>query len=255
MYRLFIDETGHDHLKSSNIPQEQYLCLMGVILNGRGHWDLRQRMDALKKEAFGTAEVVLHRREIIDKTPPFDVLKDDTVRALFDAGLIEMIRDCKYTALAALIDKQAHIAKYQVWQYQPYHYCLAVMLERYVMWLKECDGKGDVMAEWRGITPNMRLERSYNGLFRKGTDHVSAAEMQAYLTSSQIKIEKKEANVAGLQLADLVASPARTQLVCELKQEKMKAPFGQEVVKILLEQKYRRSPNGVIQGYGVKSLP
>src|ERR1700692_3412524 len=145
MYRLFIDEAGHDHLKSSNTPREQYLCLMGVILNGRGHWDLRQRMDALKLEAFGNSNVVFHRREIIDKSPPFEALKDVAIRAKFDAGLIEMIRECPYTAIATLIDKQAHLSKYQVWQYQPYHYCLAVMLERYVMWLKECGGRGDVM--------------------------------------------------------------------------------------------------------------
>lgn len=255
MYRLFIDETGHGHLGSSNTPQEQYLCLMGVILNGRGHWDLKQRMDALKMETFGTTDVTLHRREIIDKEPPFHVLKDDAIRALFDDGLMGMIRDCTYTALAALIDKQAHVAKYEVWHFQPYHYCLAVMLERYVMWLKERNGRGDVMAEWRGITPNMRLERSYTGLYRKGTDNVSASEMQTYLTSSQMKIQKKEDNIAGLQLADLVASPARTHLVCEIKKEKMKAPFGQEVVKILLKEKYRRSPEGVIAGYGVKKLP
>lgn len=255
MYRLFIDETGHDHLKSSNTPQEQYLCLMGVILNGGGHWDLRRRMDALKMSIFGRTDVVLHRREIINKTPPFDVLKDDAIRGSFDCGMLGMIRDSTYTAIAAMIDKQAHIAKYQVWQYQPYHYCLAVMMERYVMWLKERNGRGDVLAEWRGINQNMKLERSYNGLFRKGTDNVSAAEMQTYLTSSQIKIEKKEANIAGLQLADLIASPARTHLVCEIKQEKMKAPFGQEIAKILLDDKFRRSPSGTIAGYGVKTLP
>ncbi len=255
MYRLFIDETGHDHLKSSNTPNEQYLCLMGVILNGRGHWDLTNRMDALKLATFGTKDIVLHRRELIDKNPPFDALRDPTIRASFDASLIETIRDSVFTALAALIDKQAHIDKYQVWQYQPYHYCLAVMVERYVMWLKEQNGRGDVMAEWRGITPNMRLERSYSRLYQKGTDNVTAREMQTYLSSAQLKLEKKEANIAGLQLADLVAHPTRTHLVCELRKEKMRAPFGQEVVKILLEQKYRRSSAGVIEGFGVKKLP
>ena len=70
-----------------------------------------------------------------------------------------------------------------------------------------------------------------------------------------MKFEKKEANTAGLQLADLVAHPTRTYWVCEIRQEKMKAQFGQEVVKILLERKFRRSPEGVIDGIGVKKLP
>ena len=111
-------------------------------------------------KAFGDASVVLHRREIIDKEPPFDSLKNEATRAAFDADVLEMIRNCTYTTLAALIDKSAHIAKYQVWQFQPYHYCLAVMIERYVMWLKEHNATGDVMAEWREVNPNMKLERS-----------------------------------------------------------------------------------------------
>jgi Protein of unknown function (DUF3800) len=261
VYRLFIDETGHDHLKSSNTAAEQFLCLMGVILNGKEHRLLKQRMDALKMEFFGSAAVVLHRREIIDKNPPFDVLRNPEVRARFDVELLKIIAECEYTVLTALIDKQAHLAKYQVWRYHPYHYCLAVILERYVMWLKEhnplgaLNRKGDVMVEWRGIKPNMKLERSFTRLYNQGTGNVSVQEMQTYLGSSQLKLEKKEANAAGLQLADLIANPARTHWVCESRNEKMKAPFGLEVVKILISQKYRRSEDGTIEGYGLKRLP
>jgi hypothetical protein len=255
MFRLFIDETGHDHLKSSNKPEEQHLCLMGVILTGRGHRDLTERMNALKLDAFGTINVVLHRREIIDRKPPFDTLNDPVIRERFNEGLMGMIRESEYVALASLIDKQAHLAKYRVWHYQPYHYCLAVLLERYVMWLKDRGGRGDVMAEWRGVKPNMRLENSYNRLFRVGTENVRAEEMQSHLSSGQIKIQKKEANIAGLQLADLIVNPARREIICGITKEEMKAPFGREVVRILREQKYRRGPGGVIEGYGIKLLP
>jgi hypothetical protein len=132
---------------------------------------------------------------------------------------------------------------------------MTVMIERYVMLLKECNGRGDVMAEWRGAAPNMRLERSFSRLYIKGSGNVTAAEMKLYLSSSQLKIAKKEANIAGLQLSDLIAHPARTQLICQLRNEEMRAPFGKEVVRILIEQKYRRSPAGVIEGFGVKLLP
>jgi hypothetical protein len=254
-YRLFIDEVGHDNLKSSNTPQERHLCLMGVILTGRAHLDLKLRMDALKNEACGTSSVVLHRREIIDKASPFNRLADPLVQAQFDAAIMALITDTPYTALTIQIDKQAHIDKYKVWNFQPYHYCLAVMMERYVMFLKDNAGQGDVMAEWRGINQNMKLERSYSRLYRNGTDHVTAAEMQAYLSSSQIKIEKKAANVAGLQLADILASPASRYLICRKMGERMTATFGREVVRILLKHKLRRSPDGKVNGWGLKILP
>jgi hypothetical protein len=233
---------------------------MGVVLNGRGHWDLKQRMDALKIEAFGTSDVVLHRREILDKLPPFHTLNNRDIRARFDAAIMALFDDAQYTALAVQIDKQAHIDKYLVWHFQPYHYCLTCIVERYVLWLKDHSApgrmlQGDVMAEWRGINPNMQLERSYARLYHKGTDNVSPAVMRTYLSSSQIKIEKKEANIAGLQLADLLANPASRYMICRKTKERMTAPFSREVMKILLKSKLRRGPKGRIDGYGLKVLP
>ena len=233
---------------------------MGVALNGRGHKDLTDRMNALKIEAFGTTDVVLHRREILDKNPPFDALNDPKTRADFDAGMMSLFDAAEYTALAVQIDKQALVDKYQVWNAQPYHYCLACIIERYVMWLKGKSvygfvARGDVVAEWRGVRQNRRLEASYKRLYAKGSDNVSALEMQTHLSSGQIKIEKKDANTAGLQLADLLANPASRYLICRKAGVRMTAPFGREVMKILLTKKFRRGPRGRIEGYGVKVLP
>jgi hypothetical protein len=111
------------------------------------------------------------------------------------------------------------------------------------------------MVEWRGIKPNKYLEESYARLYRNGTENVSAADMKKYLSSSQLKIEKKEANVAGLQLADLLASPASRYLICKKAGQRMTAPFGREVMKILIKYKFRRSIRGRLDGYGLKCLP
>jgi hypothetical protein len=261
VYRLFIDEVGHDNLKASSSSQEKHLCLLGVILNGRGHLDLTQRMNTLKVDCFGNANAILHRRDIIDRTPPFDTLKDPEIVNKYNAGMMAIFQEAQYTALAVQIDKQAHIAKYRVWQFRPYQYCLTVIVERYVSWLKDLSAKigrtqtGDVIVEWRGVKPNRYLEESYSRLYRNGTENVCAADMRKYLSSSQLKIENKEANVAGLQLADLLASPANRYLVCRNAGIRMTAPFGREVMKILIKYKFRRSPRGRLDGYGVKCLP
>lgn len=172
-----------------------------------------------------------------------------------------LFQEAQYTALAVQIDKQAHLARYNVWQFRPYQYCLTVIVERYVSWLKDISAEtgkiqiGDVMVEWRGIKPNKYLEESYARLYQKGTNNISAADMQKHLSSSQLKIEKKEANVAGLQLADLLASPSSRYLICRRAGERMTAPFGREVMKILIKHKFRRSARGKIDGYGIKCLP
>ena len=49
MYRIFIDEFGHDNLNTSDDPREQYLALTGVILHlETAHINLTERMNAMK---------------------------------------------------------------------------------------------------------------------------------------------------------------------------------------------------------------
>jgi len=260
MYRLFIDEVGHDNLCSANDPNERYLCLMGVCLDlDYANGEFTDSLNELKTTVFGSEQVILHRREIIDKRDyPFTLLCNEQVRGHFDERLLHWFEESKYTAFAVLIDKRAHVEKYRVWRYHPYHYCLTAMLERYVMWLKSLGqgGIGDVMSEWRGKKPNRKLEEAYARLFRSGTDHVPAEEFQKRLTSNSLKIKRKSANVAGLQLADLLANPVCRSLICANEHVKMTAPFGTRVINILIRNKFRRGGFfSKIQGYGVKILP
>ena len=74
--------------------------------------------------------------------------------------------------------------------------------------------------------------------------------MRIYLSSSQIKIEKKEANIAGLQLADLLANPASRYMICRKTKERMTAPFSREVMKILLKSKLRRGRKAELMDTG-----
>jgi hypothetical protein len=230
---------------------------MGVILHlETAAKYLESELNALKKSVFGTEAVVLHRRELIDKRPaPFDKLADPETRARFDDGLLSIIEVCDYAAVAILLDKKEHIEKYAVWRHQPYHYCLKAMMERYVMHLEAVGDVGDIMAEWRGVLPNKKLEGAYRYLYQHGTENMTADQFQCRLSSGELKIRTKASNVAGLQLADIIASPAARYLQCKKRGEEMTAPFGKKVVEILNASKFRRSWSGRIEGYGTKYLP
>src|ERR1035437_3784564 len=266
-YRLHIDEVGHHNLASANDPNERYLCLVGVILDLEySMGEFTDSMNSLKMEVFGTHNVVLHRRELIDKSPaPYDKLADPAVRQKFDTLLIDLIDKAKYTVITVLIDKQRHVEKYGTWQFEAYHYCLTAMVERYVWWLDEQNAVGDVMAEGRSRKQDMKLEAAYKYLYRNGTGtnapekkvFVSAELMQRRLSAKEIKMRPKSSNVPGLQLADLVANPARRHIVCKLENTRMVSKFGRAIVRILIDLKYRRCKwgNRRIVGFGVKILP
>ena len=245
-------------MKSSSDPNERYLGLTGVIMRLQyEQGEFTDRLNALKILIFGRSDFCLHRREIIDRRPePFTVLKDEEKRKQFGQQAIALMEESKYRVFTVVIDKREHKAKYAVWQFQPYHYCLTVMLERYVQWLHRLNAAGDVMAESRGKKENKQLAKAYRRIYMRGTDHVSANIFQARLTSNEIKLKQKVANVSGLQLADLIASPSCRELVCKMTKQPMTAEFGKRVVEILYRKKYLRSVyDGHVYGWGIKWLP
>jgi hypothetical protein len=256
VFRLSIDEVGHANIKDAENENCRYLSLTGVIM-GIGHERLQfePALNILKMRIFGTADVVLHRNDIVYRRPPFDCLNDTVTRVDFDNSVRTLMQNASYRVITVTIDKLEHKRRYLVWQAHPYHYCLMALLERYVLWLIKANSCGDVMAESRGKKDNRKLERSYARLYDQGTPFVGYKMFQRRLTSRELKIKDKAANIAALQLADLIANPSMRSMICEKDGVPMTAGFGNQVVTILKRNKYRRMANGTITGVGTKWLP
>lgn len=85
MYRVFIDEVGNHDMKSCLKPTEQYLGVTGVIVRlDYEQGALTTSMNQIKTTCFGNTNVVLHRRDIIDRKPPFHVLSNPQIQKQFD---------------------------------------------------------------------------------------------------------------------------------------------------------------------------
>jgi hypothetical protein len=129
--RLYIDEVGNADLK--NAPHDdnvRYLSLTGITTFRSFHDEtIQPAIDGLKGDLLGHAQdtpVILHRREIIDRTGPFSVLHDDAIRADFDQRTLKLIGDLPYIAVTVTIDKAEHVERYGVWHFDPYHYLYAL---------------------------------------------------------------------------------------------------------------------------------
>jgi len=258
-HRMYVDEVGNPDLKSSYDPRHRHLSLTGVVFE-LSYVDavLFPRLEELKRTHFGShvdEPTVMHRKELLNARPPFGVLRDREKRAQFDADFLSLLRDLDYTVVTVVIDKQAHAEHYREWHHDPYHYCMQVLLERYVMWLDSEGATGDVMAESRGGKEDMRLKRSFARLCEEGTGYVSAEALMVCLTSRQLKVKLKANNIAGLQIADLVAHPSFRATVASHEGEQLADNFGGRIARLLEEGKYRRSPSGQIDGWGRKWLP
>lgn len=216
-------------------------------------------MTEMKRRHFETDPddpVILHRSDIVNRRGSFAVLKDKGRHAAYNEDVLIVLTRWNYTVVSALIDKLTHREQYSVWQYDPYHYCLRVLLERYSLMLREVNGTGDVMAESRGGREDTRLKKSYTRIFDEGTEYVSATVLRKALTSRNLKVKPKSKNISGLQLADLIAHPSRRHMLRDYMQiEYDREVFGDHIIEILVESKYRRSQTGKIEGYGIKVLP
>ncbi len=122
-----------------------------------------------------------------------------TIRFL---GLLKVL---PYLVITVQIDKKLHLETYNIWRFDPYHYCMRCLIERYVMYLVSHGFRGDVMIEARFKSADKKLKASFHRVYQEGTEHVQASTTKAALLSSDIQMKPKSANVAGLQIADLIA--------------------------------------------------
>ena len=258
-YRLYVDEVGNPDLKASTDPNHRYLSLTGIIFELEYvRSTVFPAIESLKSRYFNShpdEPLILHRKELVNKRYPFHNLRNPLVEAAFNKELLHLLKNLDYVVITTVIDKLEHQHRYAVWRYDPYHYCLAVLVERYVLWLETHQAEGDVMAESRGGKEDRRLKASFERLYQEGTDYVPPAKFARFLTSKQLKVKPKSNNIAGLQIADLIAHPSFKATLARRSKKPLPANFGGQIAQILEAKKYYRSPSGKIDGWGRKWLP
>lgn len=262
LYRLYVDEVGNHAIHENLGDNERYLTLFGVIVERSEMINVIQPdMRRIKLKFFQQdpdEPVIFHRKEITRFQGPFSLLYSDSdKRQEFGNTMLEMYGKWRFYSIAVTIDKREHFNRYRVWRHAPYHYCMEALLERYVLFLSYQQQRGDVMVEARGTKPDRKLKQSFRRLYDNGTSHVPAERFQGCLTSRELKVKKKTANICGLQLADLLAHTAHYDvLCCNGHVDKIESDYARMVVRILNEGKYNRNwRTGQIDGYGRKMLP
>lgn len=252
-YRLYVDESGDHTYSKLDRPGHSHLGLLGVWFEQKTVYPaFAAALERIKGEFFrGTPDepVLLHRKELVNRKGCFGVLCDPAVCKRFDDALLRLVNDSDFTMVCAIIDKKHHQQQY-VRPFDPYHWSLACMLERYCRWLNERGEQGDVWAEQRGAKENRVLEAAYRRMWEEGEGYLKASMAQRALTSREIKLSSKDRNIAGLQLADLLAHPLKLEAMIERGVLKDPGPyFGRELAQVAAK-KYRRYGSR-IAGFGL----
>lgn len=259
-YRIYIDEVGNSDLNSSENISHRFLCLTGVIFNLVYVSEVLQpELEALKVKYFRShpdEPVILHRKELVNRKYPFHTLADKEIEESFNLEFLNMLSKWDYSVVGVVIDKQELNTNYsESWKYDPYHYCQEVILERFKLFLDLKNAVGDVMIESRGGKEDMRLKKSIRRLMDGGTHYVSSEDLSRFITSKELKVKNKGHNIAGLQLADIVAHSVRRRAFQRIWNiQDGKRTFSDSILEILERDKFFRYKDK-IEGYGLKKLP
>jgi len=253
--RLYVDESGDHTYHELDDPARRYLGLLGCIIEGENYRKSTQpNLEQLKQKHFPHSPdepVIPHRKDIVNKRGPFWRLRDAEKERAFNLDLLSFLQGQEYVIISVVIDKRAHVQRYEESAFHPYHYCLSAMLERYCGWLHFQNWEGDVLAESRGATEDRQLEKAYIRTYEDGTQFRDPAFFQSVLTTKKIKLKPKKANIGGLQIADLLAHPVRQEILAESQRiPSIAGTFAKKITQTIAAKYNRRCSDGEISGYG-----
>lgn len=259
MFRLYVDEVGFDEPADLEDDKQRFLSLTGVAMRTTSaRDDLTPKFDWIKTTVFDhdpDEPVIFHRKKIVARKGDFGCLRDPEKCALFDKAIIRAMKVCDYRVITVVID-MLEASKREKWREKhPYHYLMKILVEKYARFLERQESFGDIMPEGRKGPKDARLQEAFEEVRQEGVFYYSPEQIRYRIPGSKLKFRYKSDNIAGLQLADLLAHPSHMHIRKSEGHDVEPGTFALKVRDILVGSKYDRSHNGTIRGYGMKYLP
>ncbi len=187
-----------------------------------------QTLESLKKQFFKydpDSPPILVRSEIVYHKHAFGVLVNEERNKEWESAILELFKELKVEIFTVVIDKKAHIEKFPMETFYAYIYSLAVLLWRVRGYLKYYGRQADIIAEARGKVEDAKIQRAFHYIRQNGfTDYGSAEGYCQAFPDNEIIFRTKIHNVAGLQLADLIAYVQKIKTILDNNKPYHKPP-------------------------------
>lgn len=239
---LFLDESGDHSLVKIDQQYPMFVLAGGIFEYAYHEKVVVPEVEKFKKDLFNNSNLILHTEDITHNRNGFERIVETDFRKHFYEAENKLLAKLDYKILACAIKKDEHFKKYGLAAIDPYMLSLDCLVERFVFELESQGAKGIIIAESRNSVLDNQLELAFLNLKVQGTGFVSASKIKQAIT--QLVIKDKKENIAGLQLADLIASPIGRHILGKRNQVDYK----------VIEGKYR-SQQGKYFGYGLVVLP
>jgi uncharacterized protein DUF3800 len=240
-YIVFVDESG-DHGMIGIDQAYPIFVLAFCVFRKQEYMEMVcPSVQQFKFKHWGHDAVVLHEHDIRKPRGPYSFLQNADRRKEFVADLSDLMDAAPFTLIAAVIRKADLGQQYHA-PANPYSIAMEFGLERLFKHLEGLGQAGNlthVVVERRGKREDAELELEFRRVCDGANFHNSHLPFE-------IVMAPKESNATGMQLADLVARPIGIKC---LRPQQANRAYD------ILAKKFRRSPLGQIQGWGLKSFP
>lgn len=201
-YIVYVDESG-DHSLAS-IDRDYPVFVLALCVFHKRHYaeKIVPAVQKLKFNYFGHDSVVLHENEIRKQKGDFAFLSHQPTREEFMDRLSLVMDASNFILISCVVDK-VRLSRGEGASSNPYHLALSVCLEALREFLaekKQDEFKTHVLVECRGKKEDAELELE----FRRICDGDNPGNR---MLPFDVVFADKKTNLAGLQLADLVARP------------------------------------------------
>lgn len=258
-FRLYIDETGDHVFNQLEKIHHRFLCLLGCWIKTKHYEKFHSQLEKFKQRFVPhhpDDPVILHREDIVNRRGSFGKLCNASFKHEFNEILLSLINQTEFQMIAVVIDKKKLRENYGEASSHPYHLGIEFMLQRYCGYLNSINRIGDVMVESRGKKEDGLLKDAYKSVYENGGWHYKKDFFQNSLSSKDLKVKPKAANISGLQLADLLANPIKKFILTEKKlMEAQSSTFSLKLIEILQTKWNRKYSDGTIEGYGWVLFP
>jgi hypothetical protein len=219
-YRLYIDETGDHRYKQLDKLESRYLGLTGILFK-KEYYDsvVPQSVESLKKQFLRydpDTPPILVRNLIVYRKHAFGVLVNEAVRTNWESAILNLYRTLKMEIFTVVIDKKAHIERFPLETFDAYIYSMAVLLWRVRGYLCFHKLQADIVAEARGKVEDVKIQKAFEYIRQNGfTEYGTAEGYCEAFPNAKINFRTKIHNVAGLQLADLIAYGQKVKTILD----------------------------------------
>lgn len=239
---MFLDESG-DHSLDKIDASYPIFALAGCVFDLDYYSKTAEpEINKLKVKHFGKTDVILRSYDIRKQKGSFSCLVDKKKRESFIIDMNTLISSLDFKIISAAIHKSKFKVQYHD-PHNPYDLCLQFILERSVMFL----GRSSDTMIFRIESRETHNDKKLAGVYEKfrTTDHsfFKKEEIQAKLID--LSFNQKTQNIAGHQIADLVAYPIGVSMLGDGRENK-----AFDIIKPKFHNK-----NGRYENYGLKVFP